>query len=238
MMQRTAILQEEFEILQQFDTCTLSNAIEVLNIRLRNEGFVTGTAVCRFPRLPPVLGYAVTGKMKASMTPVTGRSCGENMDWWRYLASTPAPRIVVIQDADHAPGLGALFGEVHARISRALGCVAYVTNGAVRDLPAIEKLDFQLFSGSVAVSHAYAHVVDFGKPVEIGRLRISGGDLLHGDLHGIHSIPAGYGGELIGIAHGLIDRERELFRLCEARGFSVDKLASALEETAGALACR
>ena len=237
-MQTAEILQEEFEILRQFDTCTLSNAIEVLNIRLRNEGFVSGTAACRFPKLPPVLGYAATGKIKASMPPVRGRCYHEHIEWWRYLASLPAPRIVVIQDADHPPGLGALFGEVHARISRALGCVAYVTNGAVRDLPAIEELDFQLFSGSVAVSHAYAHVIDFGEPVEIGGLRICSGDLLHGDLHGIHSIPAGYDGRLIEIARGLIDREQELFRLCEGKGFSVDMLAAALKETAGTLSCR
>jgi len=31
-----------------------------------------------------------------------------------------------------------------------------------------------------AVSHAYAHLEEFGEPVEIGGLMISSGDLLHG----------------------------------------------------------
>ncbi len=236
-MQKTETL-EDLELLRQFDTCTLSNAIEVLNIRLRNEGFVAGTATCRFPNLPPVLGYAVTGKVRASKTPVTGRCYGEHIQWWRYVAGTPSPRIIVIQDADQPPGFGALFGEVHARISRALGCVAYVTNGAVRDVTAIETMGFQLFSGSLAISHAYAHVVEFGEPVEIGGLRISAGDLLHGDLHGIQSIPAGYAKRLIRIARALIDKEQELFRLCESDGFNVEKLCAALEDNAGVTSSR
>ena len=75
------------------------------------------------------------------------------------------------------------------RISRALQCVAYVTNGAVRDLQAIEPLGFQLFAGSASPSHAYAHVVDFGEAVEIGGLHIQAGDILHGDRNGVLSIP-------------------------------------------------
>jgi hypothetical protein len=90
-----------------------------------------------------------------------------------------------------------------------------------------------LFSGSLAISPAYAHVVEFGEPVEIGGLRISPGDLLRGDLHGIHSIPAGYAGCLIRIARALIDKEQELFRLRESEGFSVEKVCAALEDQAG-----
>ena len=75
-------------------------------------------------------------------------------------------------------------GEGYARISRALGCVACLTNGAVRDLKGIEALAYQVFAGSVSVSHAYAHVVDFGDPIVIGGLRIS-----PGGLHGVQMIP-------------------------------------------------
>lgn len=43
-----------FTELQQLDTCTVSNAIERLNGRLRNEGSVAGSAVhCVFPQFPP-----------------------------------------------------------------------------------------------------------------------------------------------------------------------------------------
>jgi len=219
----------EIEKLRRYDTCTLSNAIERLNIRPRNEGFINGAVTCRFPHMPPVIGYAVTARMRSSMMPIDGRCYHEHADWWRYVASIAGPRMLVIQDADHSVGVGALFGEVHARISRALGSVACVTNGAVRDVPGIEALGFQLLSGSLSVSHAYAHVMEFGEPVEIGGLRISSGDLLHGDLHGVHTIPIEAARELAGVAEQVLRDDRELFELTERQDFSVDMLSARLE---------
>lgn len=78
------------------------------------------------------------------------------------------------------PGAGELFGELHAGISQALDCVADVTNGSVRGLPATAKLGFQLFAGSASVCHAYAHVVEFGREV-LGGLKIRSGDLFDAD---------------------------------------------------------
>jgi regulator of RNase E activity RraA len=218
----------QLEVLRRYDTCTLSNAIELLNLRPRNEGFITGTATCRFPCLPAVLGYAVTGRIHAAMPPVKGRCYFEHTDWWRYLASVPAPQIVVIQDVDSTPGSGALVGEAHARISQALGSVAYVTNGAVRDLPAIEAIGFQLFSGNVSVSHGYAHIVDFGSPVQIGGLRISSGDLLHGDLHGVHLIPLDAASQLERAAEEVLRGDRDIAALTETK-FSMERLEAKLQ---------
>lgn len=221
---------EQLERLRQFDTCTMSNAIERLNIRPRNEGFITGEVACRFPQLEPVVGYAVTAKMRSSMMPIKGRCYYEHPDLWRFLAGRAGPRILVIRDADDPPGVGALFGEAYARISRALGAVACVTNGAVRDLPGIQALAFQVFAGGVSVSHAYAHVMEFGEPVEIGGLQISTGDLLHGDLHGVHTIPIVAARELPAIAEQVLRDDRELFALTERKDFSVDMLSARLEQ--------
>jgi regulator of RNase E activity RraA len=221
---------EQLNQLRKYDTCTLSNAIERLNLRPRNEGFVAGSVVCRFPGLAPVIGYAVTAKMRASMPPIRGRCYYEHAGYWKYLVKVPAPRIIVMQDVDDPPGAGALLGEAYARIGRALGCVACLTNGAVRDVPAIETLGFQLFAGSVSVSHAYAHVVEFGEPVEIEGLKISSGDLLHGDLHGVHLIPSGAAGCLADVAEQVLQRDRALAQLTDRKDFSVDLLAGKLEE--------
>ncbi|HLI86789.1 MAG TPA: RraA family protein [Bryobacteraceae bacterium] len=219
---------DTLETLCRFDTCTISNAIERLKVRLRNEGFIHGTVTCRFPDLPPVLGYAVTGRIRSSTAPSRGKCYYENIDFWRYVETVPPPRIIALQDCDHVVGLGALFGEVHARICRALRCVACVTNGAVRDLPAVEAVGLQLFSGSVSVTHAYAHVVDFGDAVELGGLRIAPGDLLHGDVHGVHSIPVEIASRLPAVAQQLENSEEELFRLCSRKDFSVEMLEAKL----------
>jgi regulator of RNase E activity RraA len=228
----------DLDALRRFDGCTLSNAIERLNVRPRNEGFVSGGAICRFPHCPPIVGHAVTGRIKTYMPPVTGKCYYDHIEWWRYLITIPPPRIVVFQDFDHRPGFGALFGEIHARICKALDCVGYITNGAVRDLQAIEPLGFQLFAGSVSVSHAYAHIVDFSHPVEIGGLEIKPGDILYGDRHGIVSVPPDIVKDLPPMAEQIQSEERELIDLTESPDFSVETLGSTLREFAERHRCR
>ena len=172
IMSQNGITLSEIEALRRFDSCTLSNAIETLNVRPRNEGFIQRGVRCVFPKLPPVAGHAVTGRLRSATQPIHGHCYYDHIEWWRYLETIPPPRIVVLRDADDPPGIGALFGSLHARICMALDCVAYITNGTVRDLSEIERLGFQLFARGPAVSHAYAHVVEFGCPVEIGGLKV------------------------------------------------------------------
>ena len=215
---------EILEQLQHLDTCSVSNAIEQFEIRTRNEGFVNGSVRCIFPHLAPTVGYAVTAKIRPSSTPVAGRCYYDRPDWWSYVLTIPAPRFIVAQDVDHKPGLGALFGEVHANICKALDCNAYVTNGSVRDLLGIEAAGFQVFAGSIAVSHAYAHVVEYGKAVEIGGLRITPGDLLHGDRHGVHSIPISIAPDIPRTVTEMLKTEKELIDFCRSKKFSFEKL--------------
>jgi 4-hydroxy-4-methyl-2-oxoglutarate aldolase len=219
-----------FEQLQKLDTCTVSNAIERLHGRLRNEGSVSGSTLrCQFPDLPPMLGYAVTGRMRSTTAPVTGRAFHMNMNWWRYVDSIPEPRVLVIEDVDEKPGLGALVGEMHAVIARALNSVGYVTNGSVRDLAAVEALGFHLFTGSVAVSHMYAHVCDYGELVEIDGLRISPGDLIQGDRNGVHTIPLSIASEIPNMASKILREERDLKEFCRSPRFSLEALDEKLQ---------
>jgi 4-hydroxy-4-methyl-2-oxoglutarate aldolase len=220
---------DNLDTLRRFDACTVANAIERFRVRPRNEGFVRDAVSCRFPHSPPIAGHAVTGRIRTYMPPITGKCYYDHIDWWRYLETVPAPRVVVLQDIDNPPGFGALFGEVHARICLALGCVAYITNGAVRDMQAIEPLGLQLFSAHVSVSHAYAHIIDFGEPIEIGGLKIKPGDILHGDRHGIVSVPAQLVDELPSMAEQFQEEEKELFALIQSPSFSVEKLGKSLQ---------
>lgn len=233
-MTATLISKATFKELQKWDTCTVSNAIERLKVRLRNEGSAAGTAVhCIFLNFPPMLGYAATGRMRSALAPVAGRAYHENMQWWRYVASIPEPRVMVVQDADAEPGVGALIGELHAVIGLALNCVGYVTNGSVRDLDAVEALGFQLFAGSVAVSHMYAHISNYGEPVEIGGLKICPGDLIHGDRHGVHVIPQSIASEIPEMASKIKREEERLKEFCRSPRFSLDGLEEKLQHLPG-----
>lgn len=212
------------EKLKAFDSCTIANAIERLNVRLRNEGFLSGVARCRFPNLPPMVGYAATARIRTASPPMSHRCYYDRMDWWNFVASIPEPRVLVLQDADHQPGLGAFVGEIHAAIGVALKCVGCITNGAVRDLPAVEAMGFQLFARRTSVSHAYAHIAEFGDPVEIDGLRISSGDLLHGDRHGVINIPLSIAAELPEEASRILAEEHDLVEFCRSPQFSLREL--------------
>jgi 4-hydroxy-4-methyl-2-oxoglutarate aldolase len=231
----STVSPETLERLRHIDACALANAIEQFQVRTRNEGFVDGTVRCIFPQLPPRVGYAVTARIRSSSTPIAGRCYYDRPEWWSYVLTIPAPRFIVAKDVDGRPGMGALFGEVHANISRALGCCAFVTNGAVRDLPGIEAIGFQVFAASVAVSHAYAHVVEFGEPVEVGGLLIRPGDLLHGDLHGVQSVPISIAEEIPKVVAEMSLMEEELIAFCGSRDFSLPKLIEKIQNVSNRL---
>ena len=223
---------KELERLRQFDSCLVSNAIERFGVRLRNEGFMHASVRCLFPQFPPMIGYAVTGRIRSATPPMTGRCYYDRMDWWKYVETIPAPRVIVLEDIDRHPGTGALFGELHAHICRALRCTGYVTNGAVRDLVGVEATGFHLFAGSVAVSHSYAHIAEFGEAVEVGGLKVKPGDLLHGDRNGVVGVPLEIAARVAGTAEEIAAEEREMIELIASGDFSLEKLEAKIRDHA------
>lgn len=223
-----AISPETLKALQALDTCTVANAIETFDVRLRNEGYADSSIHCMTNCAAPVVGHAVTARIRCSSPPMTGGAFVDRTDWWDHILTIPGPRIVVIEDVDEKPGVGAFLGEVHTCILQALGCVAAVTNGSVRDLPAIMASGFQLFANHVSVSHAYVHVVEFGGPVKVGGLEIHPGDLLHADCHGVLSVPAEIADGIPAKAAQSIECERKVLELCRSGEVTVEKLRDAV----------
>jgi 4-hydroxy-4-methyl-2-oxoglutarate aldolase len=212
------------EQLRQLDSCTLANAIEVFDVRLRNKGFGDSRIRCLFEEFPPMAGYAVTARIRTSEPPMEGLSYYYRLDWLDHVLSIPPPRVLVLEDLDTYPGLGSFLGDVHTNILAALGCVGVVTNGAVRDLPAARALHFQMFAHNASVSHAYAHIFDYGKPIEIGRMAVHPGDLIHGDRHGVQTVPFEIADKIPAVAREMQAQEEEIIRLCKSPGFTIETL--------------
>jgi 4-hydroxy-4-methyl-2-oxoglutarate aldolase len=222
-----AVLKE----IGRLTTCIVASAIETFDVRLRNAGFTDSSVRCIFEDLPPIVGYAATARIRTSDPPMEGHSYYDRTDWWNHILTMPTPRIVVIEDTDTPAGLGAFVGEVHANILMALGCVGLVTNGGVRDLPGVRSSGFQMFAGNVSVSHAYAHVFDFGGTVEVGHLKVNPGELIHADRHGVLTIPAEIAGEIPRAAQEIQEKRSHLIELCRAPNFSVEKIRQAIRDT-------
>lgn len=211
--------------LRALDGASIANAIETFDVRLRNEGFADASIRCLLPALPPAIGHAVTARIRCSSPPPVGHHYHDRTDWWNYIVSVPAPRFVVVQDVDEKPGLGGFVGALHANILRALGCEGYATNGSVRDVAAVrDGVRMQMFAAGVAVSHAFAHIVEFGGPVEIGGLEVRSGDLLFGDEHGVQNIPLSLADALPGIVADMKMKEQAVIQFCRSKEFSIDGL--------------
>jgi len=218
------LTEESLRALRQFDTCMIANAIETFNVRLRNTGFISGKVRCMFPETPPIVGYAITARLRSGEPPIDGGYFHDRSDFWSRILQCPAPRILVLEDMDEPAGRGAFVGDLHAAILQALGCIAYLTNGAVRELSAVRGMGLQLFAGNVAVSHAYAHIFDIGAKVVIDGMEVHTGSLLHGDQHGVVTIPIEIASKIPDVAARLQDSEEEVIQFCRSKDFSIKRL--------------
>ena len=223
------LTEEQLDALRQIDTCMVANAVETFNVRLRNTGFTNASIHCMFEDAPAMVGYAVTARLQSGEPPIRGGTYRDRSELWNRVHEVPAPRILVLEDTDVPPGRGAFVGDVHASILKALGCIGYVTNGAVRELPAVRAAGIQLFAGSVLVSHAYAHIFDVGATVQIGGMEVSPGALLHGDRHGILNVPIEIATAIPEVATALQESEKRVIQFCRSNSFSIEKLSELIK---------
>jgi regulator of RNase E activity RraA len=180
----------QFEFLRSIDTPTVCNLLEVVAPERRGFGYTVRHLHCIFPDLPPMVGFAKTATMRAQDRVPLGEAgyMNKRLDYLDYIASAPQPNIVVIQDLDDIVGFGAFWGEVQTNVHKALGSLGTITNGSIRDIPQVAP-GFQMLAGSVAPSHAFVHVVDFGGNVNIHGMAVRSNDLIHADRHGAVIVP-------------------------------------------------
>jgi regulator of RNase E activity RraA len=217
------LTDDELVALRAITTPTVCNAIETFDVRPRHEGFMDSSIVCRFPDLGVMTGYAVTATIRAAAPPAQRLP---ETEVWSKMAQVPRPWVVVVEDLDAPHPVGSYWGEVNGNIYRALGAVGVVTNGGVRDLPEVRALGLHFFSACVLVSHAYVHAVSVGEPVTVGGLTVRPGDLLHGDEHGVTSVPIEIARELPAAARTIEERERALIARVQAPGWRESALGA------------
>ncbi len=217
---------QELEALSKISSPTISNAIEMFDIRPRNEGFLGPEIRCLFPGLGRMVGYASTATISADL-PAKGKRIFTRREYWETTQTVPGPRIAVIQDLDNPPGYGSFWGEVNSNIHRSLGFIGTVTNGSARDLDEMEAIGFFAFASTPSVSHSNVHLVDCGGPVRVGGTVVCPGDLLHGDRHGVVIIPAEIAAETALAAVEVDEVERELINYCKSKDFNLEGLVQA-----------
>ncbi len=225
-----AVLNEgELEYLRRYDTPTIANALEnrkllAVHKQSRLEGAMSPKIRCIFPEMGITNGYAATATIQASKPRGQDDPYVSNTDYWKYIDSIPKPTFMVIHDLDAPNPVGSWWGEVNANVHRALGCVGVITDGGVRDLSVVRPLGFHFFSAEILVSHAYVHIVEFGKPVNVGGVTVNSGDLLQGDEHGVIHVPKSVAPQVGQACYDVFKSERAMIEFCQTPGVTLEKM--------------
>jgi regulator of RNase E activity RraA len=212
--------------LTRFDTPTISNAIELFEIRPRNAGYMDGRIRACFPEMPPIAGYAATATMRCAEAKREGDVYGSLDEQVARFGELPGAPIVVFQDLDDPP-VAATFGEIMCTTYRAFGAQGLITSGAARDLDQVRKLGFPAFSNGVICSHGYSHIVDLHRPVRVGGMTVHPGDLLHADTNGVTTIPHSIADQIADVAAEFVAAEAIVLDCLQQKPANVKSFAEA-----------
>ncbi len=224
-MEKSPLPAKVIEQLGGYDSPTVANAIEHFEVRDPATGYATNELVCQTPwAKAPMVGYAVTCTADTT-TPGDNRP-QRIADIVDLVDKAPKPTVLVIQHVGHERRRACLIGDMWCTIMHKLGCVGIVTDCNVRDLEGIHQHtpEFQLFAGGTVVSHGFGVYMNLNTTVSVYGLTVSPGDLLHGDVSGVVSVPTDVAEATVGRAEEVRQFEAEYFEFLESDRFNMDEL--------------
>jgi regulator of RNase E activity RraA len=227
-MNKLPFTPEDLEILKKWDTPTICNGLELVVPERRAVGFTVEPMLAANRKLPPIVGLARTGLVRAREEPRGPIPARE--EWYDYVAAKGFPTIAVIQDIDDRPGYGAFWGEVQTTVHKALGVLGCVTNGSFRDLDMLAP-GFQIVGGRIGPSHAHIHMVQMDCDTNIFGMLVRHDDVVHADFHGAVVIPAEAVKKLPAAIDLVSRRERVILDLATSPGFTSQTMREALRKS-------
>lgn len=226
----TEITAETLSNLAKYDTPTVCNVIELFDVRPRNVGYMNDSIKACFPKLPPMVGFALTSTFRSMDPPRSSDAYGSLTDQVEQFAQLPGAPVMVFQDLDE-PTVSATFGEVMCTMYKSFGSAGLITSGAGRDLDQVEVLDYPVFTNGTICSHGYCHIPQINVPVTVGGIAIHPGDLLHGDLNGVTTIPIEIASEIPDACKDLMAAEQVILDYCKSGNINPAGLKEARSES-------
>lgn len=218
MSQLTA---EQIQALKEIDTPTVCNAIETFRVRGQVDGFLGMGIHCLFPEFGSMVGYALTITVD-STTPEVPRDDQVWREWVLAMQAAPKPIVLVFQDVGPQTCKSAHMGEVMATLSRRLGVVGLVTDGGVRDILEVKRLGFHYFAAGIVASHGNPRLLAVNVPVTLDGVLIEPGDLLHGDINGVTTVPLAIASQIAETAKCIQQDETQLMSYINSPEFTVE----------------
>ena len=216
-------------LLQQVDTPTICNAIEVAQGKRGFNAFTRGTMLIN-EASGVIVGYASTAKIAALAPPTEAPDVirARRMAYYKQMAEATKPSVCVIEDEDVPNAIGAYWGEVNTTIHKGFGMAGTLTNGVMRDLGDMAP-DYPVVAGSIGPSHGFVHVTALNVPVNVFGLIAEPGDLVHADRHGAVVVPPEVIPMLGAAIRKMQDTEHLVLGPAREPGFDFDRFEAAWE---------
>ena len=214
----------QIETLQSIDTPTLANGIEKLKLRNNTDGFCSRAIKCMFPEKGVMCGYAVTAKVETINPDSAGGLDSVFIELCRACEVSTKPVVVVMQETSDYPERSAHCGEVMATTFKKLGVIGVVSDSAVRDIQEVKTVGLHYFAPGAVASHGSFRIVDVQIAVNICGLEIHPGDILHGDINGLITVPPVNDDEIKTQVEQVRIKEKVIMDYIKGHDFSVDGL--------------
>ena len=220
---QNTLSDSELNDLRQIDTPTIANAIEPFKVRSDTDGFMGWDIRCMFPELGVMVGYAVTATLD---TTTHGRVHDKEarLQCFEAIHNSPKPVVLVMKDVGPKPQHGCHFGDGMATLAQRLGAIGLVTDGGVRDVDTVREMGFHYFASGMVPAHGNFGILEAQVPVEVSRVRVQPGDLIHADANGVVTIPLDIARDVIAQAQKVLDAEAAYRDWINSDDFSPDKL--------------
>ena len=204
--------------LLEYDSPTICNAIEEMEVRDPIDGYMGWDVRCMYPDLGRMVGYAVTatGRSTVPGSPKKGDGFAQ---WYELVEKSPKPAVLVLKDVGPDRYRSAHCGDVMATISLALGAIGLVTDGGVRDFETVQELGFRYFAAGLVPAHGTPEIVQAGLDVTISGTRVCTGDIIHADVNGVTVLPVEHVAEVLERCTGVLEVEERRRAFANSAGF-------------------
>jgi 4-hydroxy-4-methyl-2-oxoglutarate aldolase len=195
-----------------------------------------GTATlgeCGALRLPPRMRPTWPGAALAAPAYPVGCTPGDNLAIHVAVTRAPAGSVLVVDVGDVSDR--GYWGEVLTTGAMARGIAGLVIDGGVRDVAALERLGFPVFSSTVALRGATKSARGTtGATVPVAGVPVSWGDWIVGDVDGVVVVPGAALGAVLAAGRARTAAEARYFEALRQGSTTVELLgldASLIETT-------
>lgn len=204
---------EQIDRLKRLDTTSVSDAMDKLGI----PGGLLGIK----PILP---GHVICGPAFTVHYVPCGQVKGTVGD---FLDDVQPGQVVVIDNAGRE--YCTVWGDIMAYTAKKRGIEGTVIDGVCRDLPAVKKCGYPIFSKGYYMMTGKDRVeVDaINTPVAVSGVQVRPGDIIFGDDTGVVVIPADRVDEVIQIAESIDETEKKILKEIE-RGLTLKEARAKL----------